>query len=110
MSPGYPARTAALNSSNIYHMFFGGEPTDTYTTMTLHSGIKHLRGASLEMTNGKAYKHLDPRMNMSFSETYHERVSVHTMANEVIYMYDTRDSTTQTHAAFLFSFKGRYTL
>ena len=110
MSPGYPARTAALNSSIMYHMFFGGEPRETSTTITLHSGKNHLKGASLEMTNYKKLKHINPYINMGFSERFLGKFSVRTKANGAIYMYDTRNSTTSTHAAFLFSFKGRYTL
>ena len=102
MSPGYPNRTAALNSSISYNMFFGGEPTLSYTTMTLHSSPGLLSGAILQMKSGKW-------TFVAFSADINDPVSLMPKGDNLTYMYDTRNSTTQRHAAFLFSFKGRYT-
>ena len=103
MSPGYPNRTVALNSSIIYNnMFFGGEPTLSYTTMTLHSSPGLLSGAILQMKSGKW-------TFVAFSADINDPVSLMPKGDNLTYMYDTRNSTTQRHAAFLFSFKGRYT-
>ena len=111
MSPGYPARTAALNSSDAamvkikHNMFFGGHPPSSYTTITLHSPPRLLQGSSLQMTDGRMFKNYT-----AFTQDLHDPVSVFTDGDNLINMYEMRNDTTQTHAAFLFSFKGRYTL
>ena len=108
MSGEYPAKRREKNYI-IYDMRFGGLPSNTYTTMTLHSSTNLLAGMSLNMyqlVGGQSSEKI-----LGFSTQLHTPISVFTEEGHAVqaygrFIYHFID-TDKLYPAFLFSFKGQ---
>ena len=101
MSEGYPANRGRENSVT-YDMAFGGLPSNTYTTVTLHSSPSLL----LEMTV-TMYQH-DGEQLLGFSTELHTPISIFTEEGYAIFadgFHFVSDADT-LYPAILLSFEG----
>ena len=96
MSPGYPARNAYDGSGGHYNFFFGGQPSYTYTTITLHSSPSLLDSGVWFDT--KTYTELT-----GLYVRVHSPVSVFTADSECIWLNHNKND---PMPAFLVSFQG----
>ena len=97
MSPGYPARNAYDGSGGHYNFFFGGQPSYTYTTITLHSSPSLLDSGVWFDT--KTYTELT-----GLYVRVHSPVSVFTADSECIWLNHNKND---PMPAFLVSFQGK---
>ena len=100
MSWGYPAKRRETNGS-AYTMDFGGLPSNTYTTMSLHSSPSLLANMSLDM-NLVAGRQAKGRFPGFSTELPHTPISIFTEEGS----HEFSDADT-LYPAFLFSFKGQ---
>ena len=95
MTPGYPAR--GDGRAEELRMYFGGQPSYTYTTITLHSPPGLLTKAGLYIMNGPYYDSTGFRIDV------YSPISIFTADSECIWLYNWgRDQ----WPAFLVSFQG----
>ena len=92
-----------------YRMAFGGLPSYTYTTISLHSSPNRLQGMELYMFRSRRpYAKF-----LGFSSELHSPISIFTEYDDAVkaenYDYLLSDDET-TYPTFLFSFKGKYTV
>ena len=101
ISEGYPAKKK--DKYVIYGMDFGGLPSNTYTTMSLHSSPSLLANMSLDMFQivGKQTGDIIP----GFSTELHTPISVFTGEGYAVQAFGYDSSAAPLNPAFLFSFK-----
>ena len=102
ISEGYPAKRK--DKYVAYVMVFGGLPSNTYTTMTLHSSPSLLANMSLDMFPivGRQIGDKIP----GFSTELHTPISVFTGEGYAVQAFGFDYSAAPLNPAFLFSFKG----
>mgnify|MGYP001797726282 FL=1 len=102
ISEGYPAKRK--DKIVIYGMDFGGLPSNTYTTMSLHSSPSLLASMSLDMFQivGSGISDKIP----GFSTELHTPISVFTWEGYAVRAFGADFSDAKLNPAFLFSFKG----
>ena len=98
ISEGYPSRSPA-SSMFPFFMYFGGQPSHTYTTIRLHSSPSLLSGASLKVKSDVS------QLTGGFTTELHTPLSIYTADSGYVIVEMPR-STSQDSPAFLFSFKG----
>ena len=100
MSRGYPTRSA---QNRIYRflMYFGGQPSHTYTTIRLHSPPTLLSGARLNVRS------LGGPLTGGFTASLSTPISIYTADTGYIYVEAPKPSRAQQGASFLFSFEGK---
>ena len=100
MSRGYPTRSA---QNRIYRflMYFGGQPSHTYTTIRLHSPPTMLSGARLNVRS------LGGPLTGGFTASLSTPISIYTADTGYIYVEAPKPSQAQQGASFLFSFEGK---
>ena len=100
MSRGYPTRSA---QNRIYRflMYFGGQPSHTYTTIRLHSPPTLLSGARLNVRS------LGGPVTGGFTSVLSTPISIYTADTGYIYVEAPKPSRAQQGASFLFSFEGK---
>ena len=110
MSWGYPAAMRGESLFVVYHMDFGGLPSNTYNTMSLHSSPSLLANMSLDMSQivGSQISDKIP----GFSTELHTPISVFTGEGYAVqaaggYVFSDGDDGDTLNPAFLFSFKGQ---
>ena len=112
MSEGYPAMKRGKQWIISYYMAFGGLPSNTYSTMSLHSSTSLLAGKTVRM-----YKfvrgHHSPRI-LGFSTELHTPISIFSEEVDVVEAYYAlvfADNGTSTVLPdLLVSFKGKSTV
>ena len=97
MSRGYPTRRVQNNLRPL--MYFGGQPSHTYTTIRLHSSPSLLSGARLKVKSDVS------QLTGGFTTELHTPLSIYT-ADKGYVIVELPRSTSQDSPAFLFSFKG----
>ena len=97
MSPGYPARIPNYGWGCQYYLFWGGLPSYTYTTITLHSSPSLLDSGVWFDT--KTYTELT-----GLYVRVHSPVSVFTADSECIWLNHNKND---PMPAFLVSFQGK---
>ena len=104
MSPGYPARSEDNSLYSQFDMYFGGQPSYTYTTITLLSSPSLLSGSLLRIHTRSAPGRPFPG---GFSEESPSPISIFTGDTSFIRVFGWKRDSTALRAAFLFSFEGR---
>ena len=97
MSRGYPTRRVQNNLRPL--MYFGGQPSHTYTTIRLHTSPSLLSGARLKVKSDIS------QLTGGFTTELHTPLSIYTADSGYVIVEMPR-STSQDSPAFLFSFKG----
>ena len=95
MSPGYPARSDGRGEELM--MYFGGQPSYTYTTITLHSPPSLLTDAGLYISTGPFYD------STGFRVEVYSPISIFTADSECIWLFSWSRG---KWPAFLVSFQG----
>ena len=101
MSEGYPANKRGSYGGLIYDMAFGGLPSNTYTTVTLHSSPSLLLAKTREMWKFDGL-HL-PQFS-GFSTELQTPISIFTEESYAVVAHYSDPDT--LFPALLFSFKG----
>ena len=102
-SYGYPVPDR-WGDRSTYYIELGGQPINTYTTLTLHSPPSSLRSDySLEVL--RVAKGLDDTGMLSKKQ--HTPLSVFTPSNAYILVYVHENTTTGLIPPFIFSFRGK---
>ena len=96
MSRGYPTFRVQNNLRPL--MYFGGQPSHTYTTIRLHTSPSLLSGARLNVGSQG-----DPLFNAALSTP----ISIFTADSGYIYVKVTKNRRNQFAGSFLFSFEGK---
>ena len=106
MSEGYPAKERGRDEDVLYGMAFGGLPSNTYTTVTLHSSPSLLLEMTMHMLepDGEQY----PRPLLGFSTELHTPISIFTGEGYAIRAdgFDLASDADTLYPAILFSFEG----
>ena len=105
MSEGYPAYRGRENSVT-YDMAFGGLPSNTYTTVTLHSSPSLLLEMTVNMYQLDGEQHF--RVLLGFSTELHTPISIFTGEGYAIRAdgFDVASDADTLYPAILFSFEG----
>ena len=101
MSEGYPANKRGSYGGYIYDVAFGGLPSNTYTTVTLHSSPSLLLGKTVELWKFDGL-HL-PQFS-GFSTELQTPISIFTEEGYAVVAHYSDPDT--LFPALLFSFKG----
>ena len=110
ITPKYPARYGRYTTpedESPYNIFFGGLPSYTYTTITLHSSHNHLSGTVIRMSLGRGRT---TSQVLGFSTELLTPISIDTGYNNSVHLYDSPidPQTDTTPPAFMFSFAGKH--
>ena len=112
MSEGYPAMKRGKQWIISYYMAFGGLPSNTYSTMSLHSSTSLLAGKTVRMY--KVFKiHYSPRI-LGLSTELQTPKSIFSEKVDVVEAYYSlvfaANYTSTVLPTLLVSFKGYYTV
>ena len=101
MSEGYPAKKRGRQEGVTYDMAFGGLPSNTYTTVTLHSSPSLLLGKTVTLLK---YDGLHLPQFSGFSTELQTPISIFTEEGYAVVAHYSDPDT--LFPALLFSFKG----
>ena len=106
MSEGYPAKERGRDEDVLYGMAFGGLPSNTYTTVTLHSSPSLLLEMTMYMLEPDGEQ--SPRRLLGFSTELHTPISIFTGEGYAIRAdgFDVASDADTLYPAILFSFEG----